>query len=80
MRLTMVMVCADPCLAHAHAHVRDAGRYDTTVGAAGDEWYYIFGSSSNVTVRVSAGAAAHREAGRPANETDTAETTRTAEV
>ena len=50
MRLTMVLVCADPCLAHAHAHVRDAGRYDTTVGAAGDEWYYIFGSSSNVTV------------------------------
>ena len=50
LRLTMVLVCADPCLAHAHAHVRDAGRYDTTVGAAGDEWYYIFGSSSNVTV------------------------------
>ena len=42
MRLTMVMVCADPCLAHAHAHVRDAGRYDTTVGAAGDGGYGAF--------------------------------------
>ena len=52
-RLTMVLVCADPCLAHAlahaHAHVRDAGRHDTTVGMASDEWYYILGSSSNVT-------------------------------
>ena len=30
--------------------IRNRNRYDTTVGAAGDEWYYIFGSSSNVTV------------------------------
>ena len=54
-RLTMVLVCADPCLAHAlahaHAHVRDAGRHDTTVGMASDEWYYILGSSSNVTMK-----------------------------
>ena len=52
MRLTMVMVCADPCLAHAHAHVRDAGRYDTTVGAAGDGWYYYISGSNSKRNRV----------------------------
>ena len=36
---------------HTHtAHTRDAGRDGTTVGATGDGPYYIFSSSSNVTV------------------------------
>ena len=37
---------------HTHTHTPGTpdARYDTTVGAAGDEWYYILGSSLNVTV------------------------------